>query len=120
MRVDVLHNLAPEAATRGFCSTDPLLYVQQFDVEQEHDQETLAHVYWLTTVAHQPEATSGRPDSQAVSYRSAGHRHLRTGDVVVIGSRVWACARRGWTLLSTEALPAEPAGALPAGAAALA
>ena len=120
MRVDVLHNLNPEAARRGFCSTDPLLFVQQFDVEHDHDQETLAHVYWLTTVAHQPEATSGRPDEQAVTYRSAGHRHLRAGDVVVIGSRVWACARRGWTLLSTDApVPDGPAG-VPAGEAALA
>lgn len=90
MRVDALHNLNPEAATRGYSSTDRLVHVQRFDVEECHDQEALAHVYWLTTVAHQPGATSGRPDEQAVAYRAAGHRHLRTGDVVVVETRAWA------------------------------
>ena len=113
MRVDVLHNTHPAAPDRGFAPTDPLVHVQRFDVEDSHDQEVLAHVVWLTTVAHRAEATSGRPDEQALAYRHAGHRDLRTGDVVVLDTRVWAAARVGWTLLATTA-PAAPAPAAPA------
>ena len=103
MRVDVLHNLNPEALQRGFDQTDPLIHVQQFDIEPDHDHETLTHVLWLTTVGHRGDATSGRPDEQASAYRADGHRPLQVGDVVVIDNRVWACARHGWTLLTTGA-----------------
>lgn len=40
----------------------------------------------------------------AIAYREAGHRSLSVGDVVVIGETAWACAPRGWDLLTANQL----------------
>lgn len=42
----------------------------------------------------------------ALKYRLAGHRSLSVGDVVVIGETAWACADRGWDLITAEQLHA--------------
>lgn len=99
--VRIYHNIALDRAGRhpgmldGYVIGQPLVLVAQYDADEGRMvSDTLTKAYDLFNIGDDP--AFGTPDPRAVAYRAAGNRSLSVGDVVQVGGRWFACARRGW------------------------
>lgn len=104
--VAIFHNCARDAEGRnlgffGYKPEQPFTQVHYYDrpepASEEGYQVLLNEAYFITNVGHEPEF-GGSPEQQveARSYRDRRLRSLSVGDLVGIGTRLWAVADFGF------------------------
>lgn len=85
LRVKVFHQTRGDGEERRFQTGDPLREVVAFDLEMVEGRTPLERVWWK--LVFNPR-WGGTKESWLLDYLR-NNRHLRIGDVVVVGEQAW-------------------------------
>lgn len=90
LRVKVFHHTRDDGEERRFQTGDPVGEVVAFDLEMTDSRSPLERVWYKLVFNPRWGGTTTGWLLDYLEYRRRNNRHLRVGDVVVVGEQAWA------------------------------